>query len=380
MNVQSHLLKQALQILLPISQQRTSLPILKTTRMEKVDNHLFLQATDLDNTIQIRIPVETSKEEKFKTFCVNILQLQQLTEALQNEPYIYLNGGSLLKVSDSKRHALLSTYNEMELPQLSFQALSGPNTYPSKEFLNTLKNVKTFSSQDSSRYVINSVQFNTHNNQDVLVATDGKRLQITPLPAPISKNQEVKGLLPTGNIKLLLKILEELPQGKISIDFQTQNPKGFFANVQSEGIEINLKLDKIDGTYPNWKTKDVLPETSSQKATYTFKRDDLKEILQTAAKLQLKLSTLNFNKEKVEILSEDRKSNQLTSSIPLIQSQSNGFLPIRPENHIKVNTQYLLEGISAQDEIVRLHFYGKDKKISLESTPEYGFQVLMPMV
>lgn len=117
-----------------------------------------------------------------------------------------------------------------------------------------LKAIAAFASKDETRYVLNGVCVDRHNNSTILVATDGRRLGAVELTDEIhdftAENFE-PFIIPASLIQSLPKPSSAY-NGRIRISLNGS---------VSASASKTVSVDPIDGIYPKW--KHVIPSPSA---------------------------------------------------------------------------------------------------------------------
>lgn len=164
--------------------------------------------------------------------------------------------------------------------------LESPTVGTSSAKVSELMEVLPIASNDSTRYVIESIMF----NDDKMVATDGRRLIVKTPDGEFPERTE--NLVPK-------KMLEEIVQlfGKKSellIEFKAHPvlKKRFY--IKSNGIELTGSL--IDGQYPNF--SQVVPENYLNAGKFEFTENLLNKYKEVSKIYGKKVSKrFNYNKD-----------------------------------------------------------------------------------
>jgi DNA polymerase-3 subunit beta len=176
-------LLKAVEAALPTVEKKTTIPLLSCFLLDVSASKLTLQATDLDISQTLSVPVITQRAGKL---CVSATALR---DAIKNLPEGDLSFEALdnywLKVTAGAKTNKLVGMNPSNFPCLPKPPqFSELQSFPVAAIRTMLDKVLPFVSKEESRYTLNAVLFERLPRSFRIVATDGHRLITTEQEAP----------------------------------------------------------------------------------------------------------------------------------------------------------------------------------------------------
>jgi len=244
---QTALLRNAVQLLQPVCPLRTTMPILSNLLVKAESGQIELTATDLDLSVQTKIPADVV-EEGTTTIPVRFFldALRKMTSdtieiSVDEANVSTIRSGNRVKCSlrgmDPESFANIS---EVE-SDISFEL-------PIKDLATMLKYTSYAVSRDESKSMLNGVCFNFGDNLDV-VATDGKRLA-KYVYVGVKQEKAMQIIVPTKSISVIQQILST--EGTAEIKYNSNM-------MQISTLNSILVTRLVDEHYPNY--NQVIPKS-----------------------------------------------------------------------------------------------------------------------
>tara|TARA_B100001029_G_C15056081_1_gene454483 strand:+ start:1460 stop:2566 length:1107 start_codon:yes stop_codon:yes gene_type:complete len=262
---------------------RSTLPILSCVLFEIKKNNLILRATDLEQTILIKIKIKSEEEG---LFAVSVRTLLEITQEIPDENIIInINSNNKVTITtDFGNYSIMGkTPNEFpEIPAIEKPVIINMNK---NELNDIIQDTLYAASKDEMKISLQGVCLNVNNKNVIAVATDGFRLVkrisnleeeskfsgqviipskfLTILQHHLSNNDIVIMLSPNhvqvdnGNITLISRIIREkypdyesiipLDNDKIAII----NKNNLYSAVKRVSIFSNRTTKQITLTFEN---------------------------------------------------------------------------------------------------------------------------------
>ncbi|MDR3330750.1 MAG: DNA polymerase III subunit beta [Endomicrobium sp.] len=250
-----------IQIVLPVTSSKSTLPVLSNILFETNIDKIKLSSTDLEIAVKCCIKGEIIEDGGIT---VPAKKFADVIKELSTKDEIEINSDETnqinIKSGKSKFNLMGISYTEYpiipEIPKKESFAIKR------NLFISMLKKTIFAVSKDTQRYVLNGTYFIVENGQLKMVATDGRRL------AYITTNQIQtqmfgKAIVPNKAISDILRLLStELKSEIIKIGI-TDN------KLAIEMEEIIFTSTLIEGTFPNY--EQVIPRTLSSKVKLNVK-------------------------------------------------------------------------------------------------------------
>jgi DNA polymerase-3 subunit beta len=364
-------LKSALEKLCLVVSKRGSLPVLENLRWRSVNGHLELTTTDLDNSLQIRLPRPAVGGYEKVDVLVPAKELYQLVKT-ESAPNLTIRiRDSKFEVNASKRTVVLPSTAPKNFPEIPDGELQARGKMLACAFATALEKALFCVSAESSRYSTNVLKLEIRGSVFRIVGTDGHRLSLVEGAAQNNdSNAAFSTLLPRSTAAVLKRLQPE--EGPAWVQFSTfGSDQQFMQFVMPDGAELIARRGM--GQFPNY--ENVLPKTPLE-ARVVFHRDELLEgltkLLPTARKSNSPAVKLELSKSPISIKTEtDGTANRVALEHTRISGKA---------RDIGFNHQYLTQYVkSLETESVSMKLFPKSiSEVALFDTFRYQ-HLLMPM-
>lgn len=247
------LLKQ-LQLVVGVVERRQTLPVLSNVLVKLDDNCLAITGTDLE----VEILSQESLSDPGLVAGETTLPARKLLDICRSLP-----DGALLSFScDNQRVTIASGRSRFTLatmPANEFPSVDGAGgkldfECPSERIKYLIDKTAFAMAHQDVRYYLNGMLWETSKGQLRAVATDGHRLAMTTLAAPVDQDEKVQVILPRKGVVELSRLLND--QGQVVVSLGDNHIR-----VRGQGFVFTSKL--VDGAYPDYDR--VLPKDGNLK-------------------------------------------------------------------------------------------------------------------
>ena len=344
----------------PITEKKSTLPILSHVLFNAHDSTLQLTATDL--SVGLRLIYDCNVNES------GMLAIpgKKLSEIIRELPSGLVSMQSL----DSGRIKILSGNSQFELAGMdasdypAFSGMEGVETgsIQAEKLLYMIDKTLFASSNDESRFNLNGVLFEQNDQVIRLVATDGHRLAL--IDEDLGMSVPARVLAPKRGLLELRRMLENI-EGAIELGFEQKN-----MCIKNEHFVMTIRL--IDGDYPDYRK--VIPETGEKRL-----KSDRTKLLQTLRRVAILTSERNkgvdviINSGRIEITAVHPDLGAAKDELEVdYEGDSISLL---------INVAYFIESLSAVDtDTVSLEFHREGAPIVIRPEPaKTYFNLVMPM-
>ncbi|MDH4223328.1 MAG: DNA polymerase III subunit beta [candidate division Zixibacteria bacterium] len=242
----------ALQNIISVVPSRTTLPVLSHLLLEVEDSKIKLAATDLDISITITLPANTSKKGAIT------LPAKTFTEIVRESPETQIEVNSLenrVEIKINTGNYKLPVLPVEEFPKLPTVNLTKEIKIPGSDLYRMISKTLFAASMDETRPALNGVLWQTKGENIQMVATDGHRLAKFSKTNKILKGLHEDVIIPPKILNLLLRLTGEEDR-EIGVIFE-QNSLVF--NLGDTVLSTRL----IEGPYPNF--DQVIPVNNDKK-------------------------------------------------------------------------------------------------------------------
>ncbi|WP_350343679.1 DNA polymerase III subunit beta [Proteinivorax tanatarense] len=228
---------------------KTTIPILSGIMLKLTNENLFLKSTDLEITIEYKIPVNSITEGEV------ILPAKILTDIVRKMPkediHFCMTEDKNVKIKSSKIEIDLTGENTEEFP--SFPKLPDSNILelPELRLKNMLKQTAFAVSSEESRPVLTGVLFEIKGSSLNLIATDGHRLAYKVAVLEKEPSEPLKVVIPKKAITELQRILIDDEEKYINIYVKDSIVFFVFDNVIFSSRIIEGKFPPYQQIIPN---------------------------------------------------------------------------------------------------------------------------------
>ncbi len=354
-------LTSALELVTRISTKHVTLPVLQCALLEVDEKSLTLKATNLELSIEIKIPCQTTETGVVAIPATTLLQsIQYDTE---NEINLRVEEGVLL-IESNKTNTSIKSISEEEFPVIN-RLKGSPILINRSLFSLGIKTSAFAASLSSIKPELGSVFIQQKKEHSLtFVATDSFRLMEKTVPQKsVILDQNL--LIPQKNaieISRLCDLLSEDPELTVS-----ENQCAF--SFVKEGVYIISRL--VAGSFPDY--EQIIPKEYVTKVT-VLKNDLLKAFKKTSVFLnkyqQVTLSILESN---ITLSSQNNEVGHITDSV--------GAVVEGDELTLNFNQQYIVDSLGhINDESVILNFAGIGRPLVITGVGDKSLRYLvMPM-
>ena len=345
-----------------ITSKNASLPILKCVLLKATQEGLFINATNLDIGIEIKIP---SKIEKEGVVAVSGSILNSFLNSISSEKTVKfeLKDDNLL-ISTQKTNTVIKTIPNEDYPIIPKVDTKNGFEMATESLVGGIKSVWYSSATSSIKPELSSVCVAVDGDFVVFVATDGLRLA--------EKNIKSKQLLDFSQILIPTKNAVEI------VRFFEGNKDNLKVVIEQNQIAISyndnyLVSRIIEGSFPNYKT--IIPTEFISEIT-TLKQDIL-DCFKTSS-----VFSDSFNHTRLIVHPEDKKIEIITKNKDV--GENSVFIKtsnIKGVIDINFNYKYILDVLpSINSDSITMSFSGTDKPIVIKPAGDQNFlYLLMPM-
>lgn len=336
--IDTNQLKSALERLCLVVPKRGTLPVLENLRWCTLKDHLELTATDLDNSLQIRVPLSMPPTHSNVDVLVPATELFQLVKT-ESAPKMEIRiRDTKLEVNANKRTLVLPCLEPKNFPKIPDGELNPRGQLLSSALGGALEKALFCVSSESSRYSTEVLKLEMHGSVFRIVGTDGHRLSLVEGAAQSVDTKTSFWTLLLRSTASVLKRLESA-EAPAWVQFSTfGSEQEFSLFVMSDGSELIAR--RGTGQFPNY--ENVLPKTPLE-ARVVFRREELLEGLTklspTARKAQNPAVKLELSKSPVSIKIEN---NGTANRVALEHTRISG-----KARDIGFNHQYLTQYVKS---------------------------------
>lgn len=317
---------QALSVVAKGAATHSTLPILSGVYLDAAGDHVVLQTTDLDRSVQYTVPALVEEEGSV------VVPAKLLTDIAKSLPdaavHFEANASEAVLTCES------STFSVKAMDAIDFPGFPSIDVVDSveinfAEFSQMVKKVARVCSRDETRAILTGVLISVADGDLRMVATDSYRLAVADkqvedtaatfeavIPGPFLL--EVAGLPPSGDSVRL-----SVSENQVMVDYR---------NV----VYINRRLE---GNYPNYKL--LLPD--AYKTRVTFNPKQLTAAVKRTSLINGSTSPVKFD------ISQASSTTQLSAVTQDVGSAQEVLTtPVEGEDmQIAFNSSFVLEGLGS---------------------------------
>lgn len=337
-----------------------TLQILMGIHLKANDNQLVLTSTNLELTIQTKIPVHTTRTGET---VISGKLFASIIKKLPNETIVFERKDNQLLITAGTIEFSLNTLTTEDFPafpEIKQEILS----ISSKVMFKMIKNTVFATHQDETRPFLSGVLFEIENDSFSMVATDSNRLAYinTTLPHAVSKSHKM--IVPS---KALNEIARSLPNDESLVELYSLKKQLVF-RIKDSIIITRL----IDSQFPNYQA--VFP--GEQPIKVTLKRNSMLQAVERASL---------FDKDGTQPVIFEVTSGVLEIKTP--QSEVGQLCEQINVEHIgedgkaAYSSRFVLDMLKSSDaELVTLEYNSDLRQAALKpAQDEQHLYVLMPM-
>ena len=343
--------------------KKQSLTILSNILLKLVDNQLLLTATDLEIEITSRIPCITQNHTGLIT--IPVKKMIDIIRSLEDDanPTISFKAG-VVSIKEGRSQFKLTTLPADDYPVSADEANDVEFTVERAAFIHLLQSTHFAMSQQDVRAYLNGLLVEIDPHTVTVVATDGHRMAICKLAAPLS-NQHHRLLLPRKGVQEMIRLLNNVSDERVVISAGKNHFK-----LVTEQYTFSSKL--IEARFPPYHR--AIPRDQDKQVM--IDRDLLKRALSRIIILANEKSRavlLHVQPDQLTLIANNQEQEEAIESVP---AQTIG-----EELTIGINASYLLDVLNNVSEgLVRLSLSTTDTSILVESVNDENYQyIIMPM-
>ena len=356
-------LQESFSLVAGIAPQKTPKPILQNILLEAGDNGLTMFATDYE--ISAKVMVESVKVQKPGKVLLPARETSALLREL-NEPILTLESKEFRCTIESSGGSFVLVGDDPEQFPAEMQVGKGQKiNLPAKEFLSMVRKTIFAAAREESRYMINGVLFDCHDDCLRLVATDGRRLALNyyNLVGGKKKPVTIKSVVPVRALQLLTRAISDESAEDLEIIF-TENQVGFrFANISLTSQLLECNFPDYDVVIPK------IAETSCEINRGLLERNVRKVAILSSG--DLRVIRMNFGSQSLEMSAESSGVGRADQVMDVDVKGPGGILSFNPD--------YLLEALKVTDpEVVRLDMIDDSTPAKMTLGESFTY-ILMPI-
>lgn len=355
-------LQEAFSVVAGIAPQKTPKPVLQNVLLEASKDSVAVFATDLEMSCRVTLDsVKTSKPGAVllpaRQTSALLKELTDSTVSMQSKEMrctLECGSGSFVLVGDDPAQFP----KEMEIK-------GGTSiTLPGRDFLGLVRRTMFAAAREESRYMINGVLFDCHDECLRLVATDGRRLALAYQNLAEAKDlPTVKVVVPTRALHTLSRAIAEDSQQELTITF-AENQVGFaLGNTMLVSQLLECKFPEYEAVIPK------AAETSVE-----IPRGLLEQNLRKVAVMSsgdLRMVRFNFSSSSLEMSAESSGIGRADLVMDVDVKGAGGSISFNPD--------YLLDALKVADmETIRLDMTDDSTPAKLTLGEAFSY-VLMPI-
>lgn len=355
-------LQEAFSFVAGVAPLKTPKPIVQNVLLDATKSGLTLYSTDFE--LSARVAVESVKVVKPGKVLLPARQTNALlkelsdpTLTLQSKEFrctIESGGGSFILVGDDPDQ-FPNTKNAEDGESL---------TIPAVVFLDLVRKTMFAAAREESRYMINGVLFDCHDDCLRLVATDGRRLALNYHNFTGSQTvPKIKCVVPIRALQMVSRAIDESVTDDLTITF-TDNQVHF----SRAGTLLTTQL--LECNFPDYEV--VIPKAAD--STCELNRSQLETNVRKVAILSsgdLRVIHMNFSSQSLEMSAESDGVGRADQVMDVDVKGAGGTLSFNPD--------YLLEALKVCDlDVVRLDMSDDSTPAKLTLGESFTY-ILMPI-
>ena len=373
--IQRETLLKPLQSIIGVVERRQTLPILANVLLVVKGGQLSITGTDLEVELQARINLNQANLEqpsqaqsldqsdaitvpgrKFMDICKSLPDQSKIQISHEKERVIIRSGRSRFT---------LSTLAASDFPTIQETSGAAEFTLEQKNLRYLTQRTHFAMAQQDVRYYLNGMLLEVHKGIIRAVATDGHRLALNSVPAPVVDNAFVQVILPRKGVIELMRLLEDV-ESEISAQISSNH-------LRIIGLDFTFTSKLIDGRFPDYDK--VLPKNGNK--IIVVDRELLKQALTRVSILsneKFRGVRLQLRSGLLRILANNPDQEEAEEEISVDYKQDN--------LEIGFNVSYLIDILNTiSSPSVKMTFSDPNSSILVE---EYGSEshslfVVMPM-
>jgi len=339
------------------------LPVLGCILIEAKGSHLKLKATNLDLGVEINISAKIIEDGVVAVF--GSVFYNVINSIYSGNSITLTSKNDNLSIKTHTSSTLIKALPHEDFPSLPIVKSNNSFNIPIEDFLKGLNSVWFSSSNSSIKPELSGVYIFMHDKKIIFAATDSFRLS-----EKIIINKKVPNfdalIIPIKNIPEIIKVLEYVGQGDITVTF-TKNQIAF----STDNIYITSRL--IDGIYPDY--HQIIPKKATTRIII------LKQDLVNSLK-KINIFSDKFNQVGFHISTKQKKCTLTSSNSEVGETVEELQTAVEGEDlDINFNHRYITDALQIiPSDSISLSFSGLGKPMVMEGMSDQSYLYLvMPM-
>jgi DNA polymerase-3 subunit beta len=364
--IQRETLLMPLEAVIGVVERRQTMPILSNVLFTLEDQRLSMVATDLEVELQAHAQLEESSPERIHITAPG-RKLLDICRCLPKQAVISLEvdaqANKLLLVSGRSRFSL-ATLPVTDFPLIPEDNHAAVFSMSQHALRNLLQRTHFAMGQQDVRYYLNGMFLEVSEGVLRTVATDGHRLALNAISAPVIDSSVIQVILPRKGVLELMRLLEN-DETEINVSVGSNHVR-----ITTPSFTFTSKL--IDARYPDYEK--VVPKGGDK--TILVAAEAFKQALQRAAIL----SNEKYHGVRVQLRNGVMKLFASNAEHEEVEEE----LQLDYEGQdldIGFNISYLQDVLNTVNEEIRLTFAGPDSSVLVQETKpdNSSYFVVMPM-
>jgi DNA polymerase-3 subunit beta len=254
-------LSDALTKISPALAGATTVPVLKSVKVEAGDGFTSFTATNLDLAIRVTTYGAAGGDSAFLMPSDRLLSYVKL---LEDDEVSLAPGDRRVTLKCGRATTQFPVMDAKNFPLTKFGSEGAALTMKQSDLLALLRHTLFAASEEESRYTLNGALLEATENEVRMVSTDGHRLALFTAPSESGALEPV--ILPLSLMQALYKALEEKSDLLVTLGSAVESVMCEVGD--AAGPYVSISHRKLTGTFPNYKA--VIPSGS---AGVSFKVD-----------------------------------------------------------------------------------------------------------
>lgn len=369
--IQRERLLKPLQSIIGVVERRQTLPILANVLLVVQGQQLSVTGTDLEVELQVRIQLETlegTEAMPAESLTVPGRKFMDICKSLPDQSRIQLSlEEGRVVIRSGRSRFTLATLSAADFPTILETSGSAEFSLGQKDLRYLTQRTHFAMAQQDVRYYLNGMLLELNKGIVRAVATDGHRLALNSVSAPVMDNAFVQVILPRKGVIELMRLLEDV-ESEISVQISNNHLR-----VTSPDFTFTSKL--IDGRFPDYDK--VLPKNGNK--IIIVDRELLKQALTRVSILsneKFRGVRLQLCSGLLRIVANNPDQEEAEEEISLDYQHD--------DMEIAFNVSYLIDILNIiNSPAVKMTFSNPNSSILVEeygsASPSHSLFVVMPM-
>ncbi len=265
-------------------------PILNNILLSGDKGVLMVSATDLDLSIECKLPAEVSKPGRITLPAKKLDEI--INKASGENVSISIDKNQLAKILSDKAKFQINGVNPEEFPDLLLKKEEVPVNIEQEELIKAISLTSFATSKFESTSILSGANFEIKGNKFEIGATDGSRLARYVGKIKSDKSQNKSAVIPGRALVELERLIDTFKEGNEFVSVYFLPGQVIFQN-----NDFSLSTRLINGTFPEYDK--LIPKEQENKAV--FSKSDLLPALERVAVLaneRTNVIKLSFEKGK----------------------------------------------------------------------------------